>query len=178
MRISKAPMKQRTLHNLVSYLPLFNCKQPVLGTEVQSSLWLFLEIRNNEVLACILYSTFYRIFSTSTAMFTFQLTGLVTSITHGTSIYFCFLSRTKHALQHCHPSACISSTSSLVPHVPTFPAFSVFTAIFSFRYFEEIAFVGRLHASNPSIRIGDHGAMEDVCVICMVLPLYSQRTQS
>jgi hypothetical protein len=144
MRILKAPMKQRTLHNLVFYRPLFNCKQPVLGTEVKNSLWLFLEIRNNEVLACILYSTFYRIFSTPKPP-----THSNVYFSNGTCIYFCFLSRAKHALQQCDPSACISST---LHSFPTFPAFSVFTAIFSFRYFKEIAFVGRLHAGNPSIR--------------------------
>jgi hypothetical protein len=136
--LKKATMKQRTRHNLVSYLPLSNCKQPVLWYGIRNGLWLFLEIRNNEVLACILYSTFYRKFSTPTAMFTFQL---VTSGAHGTWIYFCFLSRTKYALQHCHPSACISSTS-LVPAFPAFPTLYVFTAIFSFRYFKGIAFVG------------------------------------
>jgi hypothetical protein len=45
------------------------------------------------------------------------------------------------------------------PAFPTLPTFSVFTAIFSFRYFKEITFVGRLYASNPSIRIGDLATM-------------------
>jgi hypothetical protein len=103
MRILKAPMKQRTLHNLISYLPLFNCKQLVLGTEVQNSLWLFPENRNNEVLACILYSTFYRKF-TPTAVFYFST---------GDFRYTCYLD---FLLLPVENQTCTATLSSLCMH--------------------------------------------------------------